>query len=1016
MSTVFFFNFQSFIVPQAHKYVPTGTSGPVTNNLALSAADANVAALQEKAAHLLALAATDAQAAAVVRQSSYHRALSAIDANVAALARAVSYFRAFSAAGAEVAAVTKAHGTGVVLAVPSWLSTLVDTFNRGTTSTGGAGSTTGVGNNWTDVFGSTWKLTANQLVATYTNNIIRAYLQRPSGEASLNGQYSTQFIFQTAGMAEVALGLRQQITNNTQSYLGSCAASSGGGGNALTLWSYINAGTALLSSGTNTLVSGTNYTLTMTARGVNPTSLTLTLSNTATGAVISAISCQDRTPQLQQAGQQYLLVWSANGTTEAVTFTQANGYSSDGSGSQLLANRLLSVGKLLAGAVDAQAAAVVRAVSYARSLSTSDAQSASLLRVTAAIRGAVSGEIASFARGVSYLRALSALDAQAAAVTRRISIIRGVADTQVALLVTQLLGFTSSLQLGATDGQVAGLRRVTAVLRGAADAQTAAFARMLATYRTLTAASPQTAAVARLVGLVRIAGGAQIAAVVRRTSYQRLLSAIDGEAAALSRSVAALRSLSAADAQSALLTRAVHIIRGAVDAEVSSLAARMAYFRAFTAAQAEAAAALASIIRVKLLSLSDGQVAALAETFLHAGQSTGQALAATQAQVAALIRSSSKLLGAGSPAVATFIRQVAFHKVIANSVVASTGLKRLVSALRGAANAQFASRTVAVAKTSQSGQSQATATSALRQFIRACSAAQAQAAHLVLQNFHRALLSVASAAAAAVTRSTKAIRGLLNAQVTRVSLGQALRRALSASDSDTAGLSTQRAKAPVVVGVAQAQAWLLTPLRITTHALTIVLAALSPSTASSIRGRPRSFGVAEPSSVGMLFWYHQYLPLLLRRRVVRLPGPSDISTMPPSARRSLLPVSENVTTLPGGVRRVLLPREEDEMGYQITRPEPQYFSPLDPTDQDVFTFDWTNRGYANDSIVFASVVSVPSGLNILGPCFINGSLVDITVGPSPQLQLPATFSLRCMAVFASGRISNFSIPVVVMSL
>lgn len=103
--------------------------------------------------------------------------------------------------------------------------------------------------------------------------------------------------------------------------------------------------------------------------------------------------------------------------------------------------------------------------------------------------------------------------------------------------------------------------------------------------------------------------------------------------------------------------------------------------------------------------------------------------------------------------------------------------------------------------------------------------------------------------------------------------------------------------------------------------------------------------------------------------------------------------------------------------YQISHAEPAYFSPLDPTDQDTFTFDWSHRAYPNDTIVFASVVSIPTGLNFVGPPFIDGTLIDITIGPLGHTPpRPTTYTLRCTAVFRSGRISNFSVPFEVRSL
>jgi hypothetical protein len=115
--------------------------------------------------------------------------------------------------------------------------------------------------------------------------------------------------------------------------------------------------------------------------------------------------------------------------------------------------------------------------------------------------------------------------------------------------------------------------------------------------------------------------------------------------------------------------------------------------------------------------------------------------------------------------------------------------------------------------------------------------------------------------------------------------------------------------------------------------------------------------------------------------------------------------------------------------------EPPSFGPIDPADQTIFAFDWSSRAYPNDAILSAVVTSVPSGLSFLTTPFISGTLVEITVlplyplspfnsdysseyggGSSKVVQLPATFSLRCTATFASGRVSSFSIPVPVRTL
>lgn len=96
--------------------------------------------------------------------------------------------------------------------------------------------------------------------------------------------------------------------------------------------------------------------------------------------------------------------------------------------------------------------------------------------------------------------------------------------------------------------------------------------------------------------------------------------------------------------------------------------------------------------------------------------------------------------------------------------------------------------------------------------------------------------------------------------------------------------------------------------------------------------------------------------------------------------------------------------------------EPPYFAPIDPGDQTTFAFDWSARAAPNDPITSATVASVPPGLTFHGPVFVNGLLVEVTAVPFTPLQLPTTYSLRCTATFASGLRSSFSIPVRIQTL
>lgn len=179
----------------------------------------------------------------------------------------------------------------------------------------------------------------------------------------------------------------------------------------------------------------------------------------------------------------------------------------------------------------------------------------------------------------------------------------------------------------------------------------------------------------------------------------------------------------------------------------------------------------------------------------------------------------------------------------------------------------------------------------------------------------------------------------------------------------------------------------------------VMAATVSGQEAAAGKAMAIERGLTTPSIAAITRWGHTYIPLALRRRVVRLPPQQNLVATPPSIRTVRLP--PEVSTSPG---------------LRITSAQPAYFSPFDPNDTDTFTFDWSIRAYANDPITFASVESIPSGVNFVSSPLITGNLVDCTVGPFTPPQLPAVYELRCSAVFASGRISNYSVPFIVRTL
>jgi hypothetical protein len=109
------------------------------------------------------------------------------------------------------------------------------------------------------------------------------------------------------------------------------------------------------------------------------------------------------------------------------------------------------------------------------------------------------------------------------------------------------------------------------------------------------------------------------------------------------------------------------------------------------------------------------------------------------------------------------------------------------------------------------------------------------------------------------------------------------------------------------------------------------------------------------------------------------------------------------------------------LDYQRTRPEPEMFPPFDPDDIQTFYFDWTDRAYANNPIVWAAIDDIPPPgcphLAIHTDALITyGTWVSVDVGPFSPPYTPATYILRCSVEFQNGDRSNWSIPFVVKPL
>lgn len=382
----------------------------------------------------------------------------------------------------------------------------------------------------------------------------------------------------------------------------------------------------------------------------------------------------------------------------------------------------------------------------------------------------------------------------------------------------------------------------------------------------------------------------------------------------------------------------------------------------------------------------------------------------TQGQASTLLRQAVKRLGGASSEAYSVLRANAITR--STATVQAVG-RSLQSARRLAVAAGEAS--VVVTPKVVAGQAYSITSAEIARVARSVghsvALASGEAAHIA--RTLAKLLTYAAAAPASTTRLTNHLARATLAQVVVVFNGGRIVTRLLSVTSSPGPFSSDFSREFGGPGTSQSFGF--------GHANMMVATAMSANAALLAKGLPATLSVASTSFSSIIDWLHRFVPVSLRRRVVRLPPASDISTLPRALRRIVLPDARQMSLLPPAIRRVVLPPEVETMSdFQIHNPEPAFFSAFDPSDEDTFTFDWSRRGYTGDTIVFASVVSVPSGVNFLGPAFIDGQAVEITVGPFPQtastMPLPATFLLRCMAVFRSGRISNYSVPFEVRTL
>ena len=202
----------------------------------------------------------------------------------------------------------------------AWAVAFDDTFARADTSAGAAGSTTGVGNGWTDVAGGVWSLAGGKLVGstadTSPTSPFKALL-RPTGEAAGDSRITATFA--GTSVAVPGMGLRLQTNGNyLMGAVGNGAAfifSVIGG--TLTQLAYANLSAAL--------VAGHTYAMDFQATGATPTALAFTLTDVTAGGTLASLTASSSEASVQGTGRSGFVTWSNSGST-SVTYSEATTY------------------------------------------------------------------------------------------------------------------------------------------------------------------------------------------------------------------------------------------------------------------------------------------------------------------------------------------------------------------------------------------------------------------------------------------------------------------------------------------------------------------------------------------------------------------------------------------------------------------------------------------------------------------------------------------------------------------
>lgn len=193
------------------------------------------------------------------------------------------------------------------------ITTTNATPNSVATSTTGSWDsvTTGTQGAWIDVKGGTWSNISGPSFSsqgTGSSDYLTAFMARPSGEAFQDGSITVSFPIGGFFGSSSGINLRLDTSTGSQ-YLLTTA------GGSLEIFAINSGGVSVIASETITgFTIAHAYTLTLTAVGASPTTLSATMVDDTSSTTVSTIApFTDSSIELQTAGVQALLAWS--GTT-----------------------------------------------------------------------------------------------------------------------------------------------------------------------------------------------------------------------------------------------------------------------------------------------------------------------------------------------------------------------------------------------------------------------------------------------------------------------------------------------------------------------------------------------------------------------------------------------------------------------------------------------------------------------------------------------------------------------------